>query len=363
MKITAAVISEKSGPFVFKDVELDEPRDDEVLVKIVATGVCQTDAHIREQAYETPLPIVLGHEGAGVVVRRGKDVTEVEEGDHVIMSYPSCGSCHQCLSGRGPYCQHGFELSFGGQRLDGSNAMHDGIHGHFFGQSSFATYAIANRRNLVKVPKDIPLEFLGPLGCGIQTGAGTVLNALKVGVGSTIAIFGTGGVGLAAIMAASLAGAAIIIAVDINPERLKLAKELGATHTVNGKEEDARQKIRRLAPGGVDYVVEVTARPEMLETALDVLAMPGEIALIGGAPAGAKAPLDLNLLLNGRSVRGVIQGDAVPQVFIPKLIEFYRIGKFPFDRLISFYPWQEIEQAFADTRSGKAIKPVLLFEQ
>ncbi|MER5118776.1 NAD(P)-dependent alcohol dehydrogenase [Serratia marcescens] len=361
MKIKAAVITEKSGPFIFKDVELDEPQDDEILVKMVATGVCQTDAHIREQSYETPLPIVLGHEGAGIVVRTGKKVANISPGDHVIMSYPSCGVCNQCMSGASPYCKHGFELSFGGHRLDGTNAMHDGIHGHFFGQSSFATYAIANQRNVVKVPKDVPLKLLGPLGCGFQTGAGTVLNALKVNAGSSVAVFGTGSVGLAAIMAANLAGATTIVAVDINPERLRLATELGATHTVNGKDKDIVNQFMAISPGGVDYIVEVTALPGMIEIALDVLGMPGEMALIGGAPTGTKASFDLNRLLNGRSVKGVIQGSAIPQVFIPQLIDLYKEGKFPFDKLVSYYPYEDIEQAFTDTRSGKVIKPILVF--
>ena len=363
MKITAAVITEKSGPFIFCDIEIDEPRDDEVLVQMVATGVCQTDAHIREQAYKTPLPIVLGHEGAGIVARVGKNVINVVQGDHVVMSYPSCGHCDKCLSGHSPYCANGFELSFGGHRLDGSNAMHDGIHGHFFGQSSFATFAITNERNLVKVCKDLPLELLGPLGCGIQTGAGAVLNALKVPAGSSIAVFGTGSVGLAAIMAAKLAGATKIIAVDINSERLSLAMELGATHSINGKEEDVQKSIVTLTPGGVDYVVEVTAQAKMLSLALKVLNMQGQVALVGGAPAGTEASLDLNSLLNGRGVKGVIQGDSIPQIFIPKLIEFYKKGQFPFDRLIKLYPFEEIEAAFADSHSGKVIKPILVFNK
>jgi aryl-alcohol dehydrogenase len=362
MKIKAAIITEKSGPFIFREVEIDEPRDDEVLVKVVATGICQTDAHIREQSYQTPLPIILGHEGAGIVVKVGRQVKNIVPGDHVVMSYPYCGHCSQCLSGRESYCLHGFELSFGGHRLDGSNAIHDDIHGHFFGQSSFASCAMTNERNLVKVSQDIPLELLGPLGCGIQTGAGAVLNALKIPAGSSIAIFGTGSVGLAAIMAAKIAGATKIIAVDISKERLDLAAELGATHIINGRQEDTRQRIMALLPHGVDYVVEVTAQPQMLSLAVDVLAMPGQVALVGGPPEGTQVSIDMNRLLNGRIVRGVIQGDSVPQIFLPQLIEFYQAGQFPFDRLISFYSFDEIEEAFSDIRSGKTIKPVLMID-
>lgn len=359
MQIRAAVVEEKSGPFVLRDLELDDPRPDEVLIRIVATGVCQTDAHVRDQAYPVPLPVVLGHEGAGVVAKVGSEVTSVAPGDHVALSYQSCGHCDYCIEGHGPYCVHGFELCFGGARLDGTNALHDGVHGHFFGQSSFATYAIATERNVVKVPTDVPLELMGPLGCGMQTGAGAVLNTLKVPVGASIAIFGTGGVGLAAIMAARVAGASIIIAVDISDERLTLASDLGATHTINGRSEDTRERIMAITGAGVDYVLEITAQPQMLKLAVDVLALMGTAALIGGAPAGTEAPVDMNQLLNGRSVRGIVQGDATPQVFIPKLIELYRAGKFPFDRLVRFYEFEDINEAFADAKSGRTIKPIL----
>lgn len=359
MRIRAAVVERKSGPFVFRELELDDPRPDEILVRIVATGVCQTDAHIRNQSYQTPLPIILGHEGAGVVEKIGAEVTSVKVGDHVIMSYQSCGHCDYCLGGHGPYCENGFELCFGGARLDGSNALHDNVHGHFFGQSSFASHSIATERNVVKVPSDLSLELLGPLGCGMQTGAGAVLNSLKVQPGSSIAVFGTGGVGLAAIMAARVAGAAPIIAVDISDERLALAAELGATHLINGAKEDVKSRVFDIAPHGVDYALEITAQPKMLTLAIDVLALMGQAALIGGAPSGTQAAVDMNQLLNGRSVRGVIQGDATPQIFLPKLIELYRTGRFPFDRLVRFYDFDDIEKAFEDARSGHTIKPIL----
>lgn len=358
MQIQAAVIEEKSGPFVFRDIELDEPRADEILIRTVATGICQTDAHVREQAYATPLPLVLGHEGAGIVEKTGDGVTDVKSGDRVALSYPSCGHCNYCLSGHGPYCEHGFDLSFGGSRLDGTNAMH-GVHGHFFGQSSFATHVIATERNTVKVPADVPLELMGPLGCGMQTGAGAVLNALQVPAGASIAVFGTGGVGLAAVMAARIAGASTIIAVDINADRLALAEELGATHSINGSKEQTYNRIIDIVPGGVDYVLEVTAQPHMLKLAIDVLSLMGTAALVGGAPAGTEASVDMNQLLNGRVLRGVVQGDATPQIFIPKLIRWYREGRFPFDRLVAFYDFEDIEQAFADAKSGATIKPIL----
>ncbi|MFE4922867.1 NAD(P)-dependent alcohol dehydrogenase [Streptomyces sp. NPDC056661] len=364
ISVTAAVVREKGGPFTFEDLTLDTVlRPDEVLVKVVATGLCQTDIHVRNQALPTPLPVVLGHEGAGIVERVGDAVSTVAPGDRVVMSYQACGHCTPCLSGNPAYCALSFPANFGGSRLDGTNALHAGgeeIHGHFFGQSSFATHALATERNVVKVDdEDIPLALLSPLGCGLQTGAGAVLNSLKIEAGASVVIIGAGTVGLAAVMAAKVAGASPVIAVDIVPERLGLARELGATHTVNAKEEDTAARIAELTGGGADYVLEITARPEMLTLAVDALAPLGTAALIGGAPAGAHAPVNMNALLGGRTVRGIAQGDSIPQLFIPQLIDLYRAGRFPFDRLITFYGFEQINEAATDTRTGAAIKPVL----
>jgi len=304
--------------------------------------------------FQFPLPAVLGHEGVGVVERVGNAVTAVAPGDRVVMSYQACGHCKPCLSGNPAYCAHSFPLNFGGSRPDGTNALrstteNEGgeIHGHFFGQSSFATHSLATERNIVKVGDDVPLELLAPLGCGLQTGAGAVLNSLKIPAGSSVVVIGTGTVGLAAVMAAKVAGASPIIAVDIVPERLALARELGATHTVDSKEEDTAARIAEITGSGADYVLEITARPEMLTLAVDALAPLGTAALIGGAAAGAHAPVNMNALLGGRTVRGVAQGDSVPQLFIPQLIELYKAGRFPFDRLITFHGFDEIDHAVA----------------
>jgi aryl-alcohol dehydrogenase len=363
MKITAAVVAEKSAPFELHELELEAPRSDEVLVRIVATGVCQTDLHVRDQEYPVPLPAVLGHEGAGVVEAVGAAVSSVGPGDHVVLSYQACGRCRQCLQGRYAYCDRAFEANFGCARLDGSAGLHNGagpdVHGHFFGQSSFATHSLATERNVVKVPRDVPLELLGPLGCGLQTGAGAVLNSLKVPAGASLAVFGSGAVGLAAIMAAKVAGAHPVVAVDVNPARLELAGELGATHVLDPRGVDLRDALAAIVPGGLDFVLEITALPELLKAAVDVLAPLGIAALIGGAPEGTEAAVDMNTLLFGRTVRGIVQGDSIPQLFIPQLIELYRAGDFPFDRLVRFYAFEEINQAVADARSGATVKPIL----
>lgn len=369
-KITAAVIEKTGAPFVLQELELDGPRADEILVRIVAVGICQTDVHVRDRVRAPGLPMVLGHEGSGVVEEVGAAVTAVKPGDRVVLSYDACGQCRFCLSGRYTYCEHAMTINFGGSRLDGTNALHRAgahasdreggeVHGHFFGQSSFATYALATERNVVKAPDDLPLELLGPLGCGLQTGAGAVLNSLRVPANASIAILGTGAVGLAAVMAARVAGANPIIGVDLVPKRLALATELGATHTIDARKEDIRKRIAEITGSGVDYVLEITALPEMLKLAVDILAPCGTAGQIGGGVPGAEAPISMSRLLLGRTVRGIIQGDSIPRIFVPKLIEMYRRGQFPFDRLVRFYDFAEINQAVADAASGETIKPIL----
>jgi aryl-alcohol dehydrogenase len=365
-KITAAVIEKTGAPFVLQELELDAPRADEILVRIVAVGICQTDVHVRDRVQPPGLPMVLGHEGSGVVEEVGAAVTAVRPGDRVVLSYDACGHCRFCLSGRYTYCEHAMAINFGGSRLDGTNALHRAggperrdIHGHFFGQSSFATYALATERNVVKVPNDLPLELLGPLGCGLQTGAGAVLNSLRVPANASIAILGTGAVGLAAVMAAGAAGANPIIGVDLVPKRLALATDLGATHTIDARKEDIRKRIAEITGSGVDYVLEITAQPEMLKLAVDILAPCGTAGQIGGGVPGAEAPISMSRLLLGRTVRGIIQGDSIPRIFIPRLIEMYRRGQFPFDRLVRFYDFAQINQAVADAASGETVKPIL----
>jgi len=363
MQTTAAVVRAKGEPFTIEELELDAPQDDEVLVRVVAAGLCHTDIFIRDQHYPTPLPMVLGHEGAGVVEAVGSRVTKVAPGDHVALSYLSCGGCANCQAGLPTYCHQFFACNFSGLRLDGSTTLsHDGepVHGSFFSQSSWATYALANERNVAKVPKDVPLELLGPLGCGIQTGAGTVMNNLRPRVGSSLAVFGVGSVGMSAVMAAPLVGCTTIVAVDPNEERRVLALELGATHAVDPFAGDPVEEIRQLTGGGAQYTVEATGLPPVLRQAVDSLASAGICALIGAAPLGAEVAIDMSMMLaTGRTLRGVVEGDSVPDVFIPALIELYRQGRFPFDRLVTFYDLADVNRAAEDSEHGRVVKPVL----
>jgi len=362
MEINAAVIFEPSGKFTLEQLELSDPKDDEVLVRIVGAGICHTDLAARDQHLPIPLPSVLGHEGAGIVEEVGARVTKVKPGDHVALSWMCCGSCPSCRAGRDTYCENFLALNFSGAQPDGSTTLLKGdqvIHGSFFGQSSFANFALAEERNIVKVPEDIPLEILGPMGCGIQTGAGAVMNALQARPGTSIAIFGVGPVGMSAVLGAVVCGCTTIIAVDISPERLNMAEELGATHTINAGDVDPVEAILDLTGGGPNFSLECVGNPAVFRQAVDVLPLLGVCGLAGVVAPGTEVSLNMDLIMNGRTVRGIIEGDAIPDLFIPKLIELYKQGRFPFDRMITFYPFEEINKAVEEMEKGLVVKPVL----
>ena len=361
--IQAAVARRPHAHFSIEKLTLEAPRADEVLVKVIATGVCHTDIAMRDQTYPVPQPIVLGHEGAGVVVAIGSGVTKVEVGDHVVMSFNFCGQCGSCIEHQPQYCHDYFTHNFAGNRADSTTALANGserIHSHFFGQSSFATFALCRERNAIKVRRDVSLELLGPLACGVQTGAGAVIHSLKVGVGRSLAVFGAGSVGLSAVMAARVVGATTIIAVDINDDRLSLALELGATHVINALREDVAAVVKGITGNGVNFALDTTGRPQTIRTAVDSLAPRGICGLVGASPVGTEIAIDaMNIMTAGRQIRGIVEGDATPDVFIPELIELYRQGRFPFDRLIKFYPFSEINTAIEDAEQGKTVKPVV----
>jgi aryl-alcohol dehydrogenase len=363
MEIKAAVVFEQSGPFRVEQLELSEPNDDEVLVRIAGVGICHTDLGARDGHLPIPPPpSVFGHEGAGVVERVGARVTKVKPGDHVVLGWDYCGTCPPCKTGKELYCLGFFLHNFHGARPDGSATLWKGdqvIHGSFFCQSSFADFALANERNVIKVREDVPLEILGPMGCGVMTGAGAVMNSLRPRPGASIAIFGVGPVGMSAVLAAVVCGCTTIIAVDLHAGRLEMAKELGATHTLNAGEVDPVEAILEITGGGAEFSLECVGNPKVLRQAVDVLPRCGVCGLLGVVPPGTEVSLDMDLIMNGRTVMGILGGDAIADLFIPKLIELYRQGRFPFDRLITFYPFDDIQQAVEDMEAGKVIKPVL----
>jgi len=363
VKITAALSGRGGDAPELVELEQEAPRAGEMRIRLVATGICHTDLH-EHPGRHSPQPIVLGHEGAGVVEELGEGVSGFALGDHVVLSGNSCGRCPSCLAGRPTYCDLAMPLCFGGKRLDGSMALSGDegqVHSHFFGQSSFASHSIVPVRTAVKMDKSLPLEMLGPLGCGVVTGAGGVIESLKVGFGDTIAIFGTGGVGLSAVMAARLVGAKRIVAVDLSPERLELAREFGATDCLLGSEDDLAAKIRAITGRGVGFSFNTTNSPAVHAIALEVLAMNGTAGFVS-APLGPFAPPMFAMLAGGKQLRGILGGDANPQTFLPLLAEYWQQGRLPFDRMLEFYPFAEIDRAFADAHSGKVIKPVLLME-
>ena len=234
------------------------------------------------------------------------------------------------------------------------------MHDHFFGQSSFSTFAVANERNVVKVPKEAPLELLGPLGCGIQTGAGAVMNALKVGHGASFAAFGAGAVGLSAVMAARVVGATTIIAVDVVPSRLALAKEVGATHAVNAREHDAVAAVKEITGGGVQFSLETTALPEIVRHAVDALGVRGVCGIVGAAPPGTEIKIDVTEFMQmAKTIYGIIEGDSVPDIFIPQLLDLFLQGRFPFDKLTKLYPFERINEAAQDSERGLTVKPII----
>jgi aryl-alcohol dehydrogenase len=363
MEVEAAVVFETGGEFSTERLELTDPKDDELLVRIVGVGICHTDLVARDGHLPTPPPpSVFGHEGAGVVEKVGARVTKVKPGDHVVLSWDYCGTCSSCKSGRDPYCLSFFLHNFHGARPDGSATLHKGdqvIHGSFFCQSSFADFALAKERSVVKVPDDIPLEILGPMACGVETGAGAVMNSLHPRAGSSIAVFGVGTVGMSAVLAAIVVGCTTIIAVDIHEGRLEMARGFGATHVINAGEADPVEAIRDITGGGVDYSLECVGSPGVLRQAVDVLPRCGVCGLVGAIAPGTEVSLDMDLLMNGRTVTGILQGDSIPGLFIPRLIELYRQGRFPFDRMITFYPLREINKAVSDIEEGRVIKAIL----
>ncbi|AJE68114.1 NAD(P)-dependent alcohol dehydrogenase [Corynebacterium glutamicum] len=365
MQTLAAIVRATEQPFEIATIDLDEPRPDEVQVRVIAAGVCPTDAIVRDQIYPTFLPAVFGHEGAGVVVAVGSAITSVKPDDKVVLGFNSCGQCLKCLGGKPAYCEKFYDHNFACTRDDGSTAFsEDGeqVGSHFFGQSTFANYTNVSARSVVKVDDDVPLELLGPLGCGLSTGAGAILNSLGVRAGDTVAVFGTGAVGSAAIMAAAATGATTIIAVDIHNSRLEMTKELGATHTINSKDEDPAEKIKELTGDGVQFALDTTGVVAVTRQAADSLAINGTVGLVGAPAPGTEATFEVGAsLVRGWKFQTIIEGDAVPQDFIPRLVHLWRQGKFPIEKLVRTYPLEQINDAFAGSASGEVIKPIITF--
>ncbi|QZH75906.1 MAG: NAD(P)-dependent alcohol dehydrogenase [Erythrobacter sp.] len=361
----AAICRGHDHPFSIEPVELADLAPDEILVRVIACGICHTDLAVRDAQLPVPLPAVLGHEGAGIVEAVGNAVTAAKPGDRVVMSFNSCGSCPSCEIDAPTYCYNFFPNNWSGTRADGTPCMrHNGepMAANFFGQSAFATHAIAHQNNTVALPSrfdSISLDMIAPIGCGLMTGAGAVLNAMEVREGMPIAVFGTGTVGMAAIMAAKIAGANPIIAVDVNDARLELAKELGATHAFNAKD-DAPAKIRELCPHGLGYAFDTTGINKVIEDGWNLLAPKGICGIVGASdPADNLTFNEAAFMGGGRTVMGILGGNSNGAPFLLELLDHHLAGNFPFDRLIEHFDFAQINEAIEASEAGLVVKPVL----
>lgn len=365
-KARAAVVRTVNTPWAIEDVEVSAPREDEVLVRMVGTGICHTDISCKDGHFPVPMPIVLGHEGAGVVEKVGAKVSRVKVGDHVVLSFDSCGHCHNCDEHKPSYCFDFYPRNLAGKRADGSatvTSKGEDLNALFFCQSSFATYAIAREINTVVVDKSLPLDLMGPLGCGIQTGAGAAVNSLGIKAGESLVIFGGGAVGLSALLGARAVDAGTVIVVEPNAGRGKVALELGATHHINPKETaDVLAKIKELC-GGVNYALDTTGIPAVIAVGVEALLPNGMLGLLG-VPSSPEATVPANMmsmLVRGVGVKYIVEGDADPQEFIPRMAAWYKAGRFPFDRLVKKFPFEQINEAAKASLSGEVIKPVVVF--
>ncbi|MFE2679513.1 NAD(P)-dependent alcohol dehydrogenase [Streptomyces hygroscopicus] len=363
MRFGAAVLRSYESRFAIEEVVLNAgPADGEILVRIAGCGMCRTDLAVRRSAGRSPLPAVLGHEGAGVVVETGGPDTGLSAGDHVVLSFDSCGHCRNCVGAAPAYCDSFASLNLFGGRAEHAARFTDAAGGalapRWFGQSSFAEYAMVPARNAVRVDPSLPIALLGPLGCGFLTGAGAVLNSFGVGPGDSIAVFGAGAVGLAAVMAATAAGA-VAVAVDRHPERLALAERFGAT-PLRAAPAGLPDRIRRLTEGGARYALDTTGSAQLINEALRSLRPTGHLGLV--ARLHTALPLEPGTLDRGRKISHICEGDAVPGLLIPRLIQLWQAGRFPFDQLIRVYPLAEVNEAERDCEAGRVVKPVLVPE-
>ena len=369
MKITAAVVRQPMAPFSVETLVLDDPKAGEVLVRIVGVGLCHTDLIAQAGAFPLALPAVLGHEGAGIVERTGPGVSKVKPGDRVALTFLSCGHCVRCAHDEPAYCHSMPMLNYLGTRSDGSKTLREAANGNavsgsFFGQSSFASHALASERNLVKVPDGVPLEIAGTLGCGVQTGAGAVMRSLACKRGSSLLVLGAGAVGLSAVMGAVVQGCGSIVVVEPHAARRALALSLGATHAIDPQGTDLIQAVRAIEPLGVDFALDTSGQPAVIEAVVGCLAVRGSFGFVGVPPLAAmdmKLPGTLvGAMQAGLTLRGIIEGDSDPDVFIPQLMALYLEGRFPFDRLVKTYPLADINRAVQEQHAGLCVKPVLL---
>jgi alcohol dehydrogenase len=374
MKIKAALLGKmgleppyaKSKPLAIEQVELDPPGQGEVLVKIGAAGLCHSDLSVIEGNRPRPMPMVLGHEAAGVVEQLGPGVDDLKVRDHVVMVFvPSCGHCLPCAEGRPALCEPGAAANGAGTLVSGQRRLHRNggdVH-HHLGVSAFAEYATISRHSLVKIDKELPLEEAALFGCAVLTGVGAVINTARVSAGASVAVIGLGGVGLSSLLGAVAAGARRIVAVDLSDDKLGLARQLGATDTFNPKSPDAVEAIRSATGGGVDFAFEMAGSVRAMDVAYRITRRGGTTVTAGLPPPDQNFALpQVNLVAEERTVKGSYIGTCVPSRDLPRYIELYRRGKLPVDRLMSGrLKLEEINGGFDRLREGQAVRQVVVF--
>ncbi|MGW8202240.1 NAD(P)-dependent alcohol dehydrogenase [Sphingomonas bisphenolicum] len=364
MNFQAALTTGPGKPFVLREVELEEPRDDEVLVRIAGVGICHTDIFFRDENM-IAAPAILGHEGSGIVERVGSAVRKVRVGDRVVLTFHYCGTCNRCTEGDPAYCVSMPMLNYTGKRPDGSQAITlDGepVGSHFFGQSSFATYALAHENNVVPLENGPPLEVAGALACGIQTGVGAIMRSMACEPGSDLLITGGGAVGLSAVMAAKIQGCRTIIVVEPVAARRALATEFGATHTIDpAAAPKLGRAVHSIVRGGVNYALDTTGRSDVQRAVMSALGSKSVFGLVGLAPGGTPPPGEINdIIARGITLRGIIEGDSDPDVFIPEMAALYNAGKLPFDKMVRKFPFTQINEAIEAQKKGECVKAILL---
>ena len=366
MKIKAAVLYELGGRLEVEEIELAAPKEGEVLVKVVAAGVCHSDISVIDGVIPFPLPTVLGHEGSGVVESVGPGVDHVQKGDHVIFSFiPACGQCFYCLRGMVNLCEPALRL--GGNLFDGTSRLTNGTGmslNHFSSVSCFAEYTVVPRESAIKIDPEVPLDVVALIGCCVTTGAGAVFNTAKVSPGSSVAVFGCGGVGLSIVQGAAISGAQPIIALDLWQSRLDLAMELGATHTINASTEDGTRVIRELTGGkGVDFAFEAIGNPDTISQAYRSIHWGGTCVCVGVPPADAKLTFDSRLIMQERTIKGSLYGSSNPKVDFANLVALYSAGKLKLDQMITGrFPLERINGALEDLRNGIGARSVIVFD-
>jgi alcohol dehydrogenase len=374
LKVRAAVLNAmgaampyaKSKPLTIEEVELRPPGPGEILVRMGAAGLCHSDLSVINGDRPRPTPMALGHEAAGIVEELGAGVADLKKGDHVVLVFiPSCGHCNPCAEGRPALCEPGAAANTAGTLLSGERRIFkDGkpVH-HHMGCSAFAEAAVVSRHSVVKVDPDLPLEEAALFGCAVLTGVGAVVNTAQVRAGSTVAVVGLGGVGLASIIGAVAAGARAVVAVDLSDEKLALAKKLGATHTFNAATPDLVEQVKAATKGGVDYAIEMAGSTRAFETAYRITRRGGTTVTAGlPPPAATWAMPSTNLVAEERTIKGSYIGTCVPSRDLPRYIDLYLQGKLPVNKLMSGkLKLEQINEGFDLLHEGKAVRQVLTF--